>query len=225
MNYYEQLIAKEKTFTDELMKEFPSLFNKDDAGELVSPDCGISCPEGWQPLVKTLCAAIVSHCENKRYQKTRKIHKLFCFWAYRSLFVPIYNRVWRLVDPKSCYPKKNFWTVSQLNEIKSEHPIRTKLRNKLQKFNSSIIPNIYEEAPKVEVKVSQVKQKFSLRFYVDGADDYIYGMINFAEHLSLTICEETGESGSPCIRGGWMRTLSEEKMKSLGYSECQKTNQ
>lgn len=58
-----------------------------------------------------------------------------------------------------------------------------------------------------QVVAAQVKEKFgSLRFYVDGGDDYTRGVISMAEMMSGKTCEECG---SPGAQGGsgWISTL------------------
>ena len=58
-----------------------------------------------------------------------------------------------------------------------------------------------------QVNVNQVKEKFgSLRFYYDGGDDYIHGMVSLAESMSGVTCEKCGDVGIP-RNGGWIRTL------------------
>lgn len=55
--------------------------------------------------------------------------------------------------------------------------------------------------------VRQIKEKFGgLRYYIDGGDEYIAGMIDFAEYMSVKICEECGAPGRQ-RSGGWIRTL------------------
>ena len=55
--------------------------------------------------------------------------------------------------------------------------------------------------------VMQIKEKFGgLRFYVYGGDDYIQGMIDFAECISYSICEDCSQPGKP-RHEGWVRTL------------------
>lgn len=45
----------------------------------------------------------------------------------------------------------------------------------------------------LQVKVLQVKEKFGgLRFYVESADEYVYGLIDLAESMSYEICEYCG---------------------------------
>ena len=59
----------------------------------------------------------------------------------------------------------------------------------------------------IEVTVSQVKEKFGgLRFYTYGGDDYVRGLITFAESMSYKTCECCGLPGK-LNREGWWRTL------------------
>jgi hypothetical protein len=70
-----------------------------------------------------------------------------------------------------------------------------------------------------QTEAVQVKEKLgTLRFYVSGGDDYLQGAINFAEHVSATICEITGEPGKLCWNGGCYKTLSPAKAIELGYT-------
>ena len=64
--------------------------------------------------------------------------------------------------------------------------------------------------PDFYVKAVQVKEKFgTLRFYIDGGDEEVYGMIKMAECMSRNVCEITGDIGS--IKGGkWWSTRSPE---------------
>ena len=65
------------------------------------------------------------------------------------------------------------------------------------------------EYEQIEVKVAQVKEKFGgLRFYIYGGDNYVRGMIRFAESMSFVTCEFCGKAGK--LGGkGWYRTLCE----------------
>jgi hypothetical protein len=70
--------------------------------------------------------------------------------------------------------------------------------------------------PVAQVIVTQVKEKFgSLRFYYQGGDDAISGMVRMAESMSAVMCEECGAPAE--TRGpGWIRTLCE-----VHERECQ----
>ena len=63
--------------------------------------------------------------------------------------------------------------------------------------------------PVAQVVVIQVKEKFgSLRFYYQGGDDTISGMVRMAESMSAVMCEQCGAPAE--TRGpGWIRTLCE----------------
>jgi len=73
-----------------------------------------------------------------------------------------------------------------------------------------------------KVVIAQIKEKFGgLRYYADGdVDEQMDGMIDFAESLSYTICEECGAPGK--LRGGgWIRTLCDkhEEERQARYKE------
>lgn len=64
--------------------------------------------------------------------------------------------------------------------------------------------------PVEQVVAIQVKEKFGgLRFYYNGGDDYIKGVVDMAEEMSYVTCEECGAPGKP-TKGGWIRTLCKE---------------
>lgn len=68
-----------------------------------------------------------------------------------------------------------------------------------------------ETRPVVEqVVVQQIKEKFGgLRFYYDGGDDRIRGMVSMAESWAARTCEECGKPGKS-RSGGWIKTLCDE---------------
>lgn len=58
-----------------------------------------------------------------------------------------------------------------------------------------------------QVVVAQIKEKFGgLRFYYDGGDDYVRGLVQMAEDWAIRTCETCGERGKQ-RGGGWIRTL------------------
>lgn len=58
-----------------------------------------------------------------------------------------------------------------------------------------------------QVVVEQIKEKFGgLRFYYNGGDDEISGMVRMAEAWADVACEECGGIGKR-RGGGWIRTL------------------
>lgn len=83
--------------------------------------------------------------------------------------------------------------------------------------------NNFQEEKMEQVVAFQIKEKFGgLRFYVDGGDDYIHGMISLAESLSHRICEECGNKGK--VRGnGWVRTLCDQHAAKYDYMDTEET--
>lgn len=66
---------------------------------------------------------------------------------------------------------------------------------------------VKQSQPITQVKVEQIKEKFGgLRFYYQGGDDEIHGMVRMAEAWASTTCEECGAPGTR-RGGGWVRTL------------------
>lgn len=74
--------------------------------------------------------------------------------------------------------------------------------NKLDKWlTMEIIP-----AP--QVNITQVKEKFGgLRFYYDGGDDFIDGMVQITENLSYQTCEICGSTKEIGSTRGWITTI------------------
>jgi hypothetical protein len=61
-----------------------------------------------------------------------------------------------------------------------------------------------------DVTIAQIKEKFGgLRFYYDGGDDTVDGMVRMAESWASHSCEECGKPGTS-RSGGWVRTLCDE---------------
>lgn len=61
-----------------------------------------------------------------------------------------------------------------------------------------------------QVRVAQIKEKFGgLRFYYDGGDERIYGMVRMAEIWAGNSCEECSKPGKR-RSGGWIKTLCDE---------------
>jgi hypothetical protein len=59
-----------------------------------------------------------------------------------------------------------------------------------------------------QVTCSQMKEKFGgLRFYTDGHDEVIEGMISMAEHLCDYTCQDCGSEEDLGITTGWITVL------------------
>lgn len=61
-----------------------------------------------------------------------------------------------------------------------------------------------------QVVVEQIKEKFGgLRFYYQGGDDRVTGMVRMAESWADASCEECGAPGER-RSGGWIKTLCDK---------------
>ena len=72
-----------------------------------------------------------------------------------------------------------------------------------------------------QVTVAQIKEKFGgLRFYYDGGDEQIRGMVSMAESWAARSCEECGAPGKS-REGGWIKTLCDhhEAERQARYKE------
>ena len=66
---------------------------------------------------------------------------------------------------------------------------------------------IWKKGTCPQVAVMQIKEKFGgLRFYYDGGDDTIRGMVSMAETWASHTCETCGVPGNS-REGGWIKTL------------------
>jgi len=67
-----------------------------------------------------------------------------------------------------------------------------------------------------QIEAVQVKEKFgTLRFYVNGSDAKQDGIIDFAELLSGSICEECGSNKDVKQTTGWIYTRCSDCMKKI----------
>ena len=64
-----------------------------------------------------------------------------------------------------------------------------------------------EDAEGVQVEATQVKEKFgTLRFYYQGGNEFIDGLVSMAEGMSRRTCQECGSPGTANY-SGWISTL------------------
>lgn len=78
-------------------------------------------------------------------------------------------------------------------------------------WNNNNFAKGYEQYKEVKQLVAvQVKEKFGgLRFYYEGGDEHIHGMVRMAESWASVTCEVCGKPGQ-LRSGGWIKTLCDE---------------
>lgn len=187
--YYEQLVEDEQKFEQTLMDKYPELFEKNEDGSLKPSSCGIGCPEEWREIVDNLCGAIVEYTKTATtVEKTKNKTLLFKYFLYSNLWYPIHRIIRYIIDPyREHRPKgQKIWLICPGVQKRVEQTRRYTWQKKLDLFTyGKLLPNIYESKPKCpKVIIGQVKSKFhELRFYADGTDKNVQGMIDFAEYL------------------------------------------
>lgn len=77
-----------------------------------------------------------------------------------------------------------------------------------EEFSETGFREVIEKVDHVYVR--QIKEKFGgLRFYTNGGDQYVSGLIGMAESWAAQTCERCGETGTRRL-GGWVRTLCDK---------------
>jgi len=205
-------------FDEYLIKQYPTLFPKDEQGNPIQPSCGIWCPDGWQNLVDDLCRALEAYCCMQQvYTEKYKAVRIAKEWFYKKIFskIFIYNRF----NP---YNKQISLTAEQRAKFQEDNKFKFTVWNFFIKIRKIFYPYYkWDISPVPPVTIAQIKEKFGqLRFYYDGGDTKVAGMVSFAEFLSSTICQNTGNRGSLCKRGSWYSTLSPEEAEKNNFTQA-----
>jgi len=209
-----------KPFNQYLIERYPSLFPKDEQGNPIQPSCGIWCPVGWENLVDDLCKALSSYCcMQKVYKEKYKAVRIAKQWFYKKIFTKVFNPIYNKFDP---YKKQTILsTAAQRAKFEEKNKFKMGIWNFLYKVRKIFYPYYkWDITPVSPVTIDQIKEKFGeLRFYYDGGDTKVVGMVSFAEFLSATICQNTGNRGSLCKRGSWYSTLSPEEAEKNNFTQ------
>ena len=79
------------------------------------------------------------------------------------------------------------------------------------------VPELIEQ-----VVAKQIKEKFgTLRFYYNGGDDYILGLVAMADSMTSRVCEECGSPGvaRSTKKQRWVCVLCDKHAEEHGYIE------
>ena len=102
---------------------------------------------------------------------------------------------WLPIIESLCAHIQNYvdWREKTIATLTESNPYNTKI--------PEVVP---------QVVVGQIKEKFGgLRFYYDGGDHKVDGMVAMAEAWAAHTCEECGNMGKH-RNSGWMATLCDE---------------
>jgi hypothetical protein len=146
------------------------MFEQRHMSEMVTCMCwGFACGDGWFNIIDQLCGNIQHHIDWK--EKQRK-------WA---------------LDYNEMAGQAKAGNFDLFEETMKALPNDEFKEKRLAEIVAGDFREVPESIP--QVVVTQVKEKFgTLRFYYDGGDDYISGMVTMAESMSGVTCEECGAS-------------------------------
>jgi len=178
----------------QLCEKYPKIFKYCYATERYS--CmyrGFEHNDGWFRILDLLCEGIQSHIKYSRenrysyLQRKRKIAEMQKNNTFQEYL-------------------ENYYKYVSTEEEKEK-----RISNAI--IDSSIILGEEPEAVK-QVVAQQVKEKFGgLRFYYYGGDEFICGLVNFAERLSSITCESCGRDGK-IVGTNWLRCLCKDCNKN-----------
>ena len=156
----------------QLCERYPKIFRDRHADMQYTAMCwGFDCGDGWYELIDALCANIQNHIDSTRSQRAIALR---------------YNRALRRAQSGDLNGLINYHNFGDLDCAK----------NRAQKdIEYGAEPRLVNPSCE-QVVATQVKEKIgTLRFYYNGGDDTIHGMVRMAESLSARLCEVCGSPG------------------------------
>jgi hypothetical protein len=170
---------------EEMQNYFPTVYPKMFSGRYG----GIAVGKGWFGILTQLCQSIQSHIDWRVTQREQAIKYNTMAQAGKDGNADLFGDL-----AAAEYANNPFFTKEYIKERCEEM-----MKNPLRK-----VPDECSQ-----VIVEQVKEKFgSLRFYYQGGDEYIHGLVSMAESMSGITCEECGAPGETG-GNGWISTLCE----------------
>lgn len=168
---------------DDLIKKYPKIFRDRYKPMTETAMCwGFECGEGWYNIIDALCCQIQHHIDWKRSQRVRALK---------------YNRVLARALKGDKTGLIKYLTFGDIPDERVYKNVEFEIKRNQ--------PRAVPDAP-YQVVATQIKEKFgTLRFYYNGGDDYISGLVSMAEEFSNRTCENCGNPGKS--RGnGWLYT-------------------
>lgn len=169
-----------------LCKKYPKIFRDRYAPMNQTAMCwGFEIGDGWFNIIDITCGNIQSHIDWSRIQR-----------AYALRF----NRALKRAINGDIQGLSHYYTIGgKVTDYTTMSAVNALSRKELMRVPQKVS----------QVVAVQVKEKFgTLRFYVDGGDNYTDGMIRIAEGMSGVTCEACGNPGRR-TEGGWVSTLCE----------------
>lgn len=170
-------------WSEEKYNEFVNMMEQKYPKMFSYPYGGFAIGEGWWDIIRVLCAQIDAYTKWKR---NNRAYALLYNRARTRGYDAMLKFVMKGKDPE-------FATEWQIDQVE---------RNMNEPRN---VPVRVEH-----IRVLQIKEKFGgLRFYYDGGDEYISGLVDMAETWAGHTCEQCGDRGER-RSGGWVQTLCDK---------------
>jgi hypothetical protein len=166
----------------QLCEKYPKIFvNRHGSVQETCMCWGFSHGDGWYNIINQLCANIQSHIDwsNDNYKNSLK-----------------YNAMIKDMQVG------NFDSFNEYMSFGTDE-FKDKRRNEILESG----PRKLQE-PCPQVIAEQVKEKFgTLRFYYQGGDAYVNGLVRMAESMTSVTCESCGVPANTSNHNGWIGTL------------------
>ena len=186
-----------KELDEKLCVKYPKIFVDRHADMRTTAMCwGFEHGNGWYWLIDQLCSNLqwnTDHNNKDHVIKNKFLRK----------FIPILLNVLEKIPGKYHFAEKKKPDLLAI--------FRSYLIGKVSKWRSSLEWIDIESNKYPQIVATQVKEKFGgLRFYVVGASDKQWTMIELTENLSYHICETCGSTKDVGQTQGWIYTLCKE---------------
>lgn len=171
-------------WSEERYDEFVKLLEEKHPKMFSYPYGGVCVGEGWWDIIRLLSAQIDSYVKWKRNTRAYDLR-------YNRALERGYSAMLKFVMKGKDPALANTWQLEQAEANASGEPRHVTERVEY-------------------VTVHQIKEKFGgLRFYFQGGDDHVRGLVDMAETWAGHSCEICGNKGKR-RDGGWVKTLCDE---------------
>lgn len=174
-----------------LCAKYPKMFRDRHASMQTTCLCwGLEIGDGWSNILLSLCSNIQWHINQSRKQRASAV---------------TFNRALAAGLP----------AMLKYHQGRSKEPSEWDTKYAARDIEIGLPRPVPDKIS--QVVITQVKEKFgSLRFYYQGGDEQIDGMVRMAESMSEVTCDECGSPGR--IRpGGWLRCLCDTHAQASGH--------
>lgn len=196
---------------NKLYQDFPELFQESKLDMSQTCMCwGIECGDGWEPIIRNVCVLLSS--------KSRTPVKKRELFPYQEKMQVWLHNFCRKIERAFNLPHSMLYSVSYDRYISCKGwEVRfTQIKEKFGALR--IYHDIYPKFSEEEIK-DACKKDMQTKY--ERYCGFVYGVIDFAEHLSEHTCELDGAPGTLNTRGWWStrcQRCRDKKNENIGNS-------